>query len=151
MGKYKLPFEYEPNVSPENFESNAHAYRCVPRVGEDTDYIYFNINFRNGGGLIDYCAVYDKKQMTSYIVHGEKEAGMKDDLFNGPDFWPMSINKDYYISYMEPYLLMDHLDKNPQLINPDLKKTIQGLSESSNELLIICRKKQPQQGTTKPL
>lgn len=141
MGKYKLPLRYEPNVSLESFMADAQKYRCVPRVGEDMNYIYFNVNFRGGGGIIDYCAIYDKKQRTGCIVHGEKEAGMKDDLLNGPDFWPMYINKDYYISYIEAYLLIDYLDKNPQLIGTDLKKVIQGLSESSNPLLIICRKK----------
>lgn len=142
MGKYKLPLKYEVNVSPEKFEANGKKFRCVPRVGEDMDYIYFNINFRSGGGIIDYCALYDKKQKLSFTVHGEKEAGMKDDLLNGPDFWPMHINEDYYISYIEAYLLIDYLDKTPRLINEDLKKQIQGLSMFSNQLLILCKKKE---------
>ena len=141
MGKFKLPLKYYCNVSLKRFKANAHKYKCVPRVDEDKDYIYFNINFRNGGGIIDYCALYDKSKEVAFIVYGEKNAGMKDDLLGGPDFWPLHIDQDHYISYIEAYLLIDYLDKTPQLIHEDLKKQIQSLSESSNQLLILCKKK----------
>lgn len=141
MGKYKLPFEYECNVSPEKFQSNANKYKCVPRVEEDKDYIFFNINFREGGGIIDHCALYIKSFMQCFTVYGYEQAGIKDDLLFGPDVWPMHINNKYFISYIEPYVLIDYCNRNQQLIHDDLKDLIQELSESSNQLLILCRKK----------
>jgi hypothetical protein len=140
MGKLKLPLNLEPNYSMTNFQKNGHKYKCVPRVSEDDKYVYMNINFRNGGALIDYCALYNKNSKEGYLVHGEKDAGIKDDLKFGPDFWPRSITRDYYISYIEAFQLIDYLDENPQLVNEKLKTLIKSLNESSNPVLILASK-----------
>ncbi len=150
MGKYKLPVEYEYWYSTEDFDRYASAYWAIPSVAEDDRFLFLlskrwnslSDNPREPDKDDKRFIVYDKETRNGFTVKGEYGVQLEDDILGGSVIWPRFITADYYIWTREWYELSDEIKAGlyPSL-SPALAKQFEGFNYGTNELVILCKRK----------
>ncbi len=146
MGKYKLPIQYEAWFSNVDYEQHASNYWGIPNVVEGDRLLFLTCQRRNGVGNNPYepneddwrYMVYDKKMGSGFVAKGQ----LQDDLLGGPAIWPRFSTQEYYVGTVEWYELYPDVKVGVYNLSPELKKQFDGFGHSTNELLVICKKKQ---------
>lgn len=146
MGKYKLPIEYEDWYSWDEFNKQGFHYWGVPAVVEDNHYLYlFALRFRSidgnnyGDNIENYrYIIYDKENETGFVVKDK----ITDDILGGPPIWPHWITEDYYMNVVEWHELSDEIEEGRYTLAPILKKQLSKFGNDTNQLIVICHKKQ---------
>lgn len=146
MGKYKMPIEYEAWYSEEAYNKHASNYWNIPRLEEDDRYFFFTAvrqkQTQRGENENDYkFLIYDKNTKEGFVVRNEKGMKFTDDILGGPNFWPRWTTADYYISTIEWSELSEKIEKEKYLLSPTLQKQFENWGENTNQLIILCRKK----------
>lgn len=148
-GKYKLPEEYEPWYSWDEFEKHGNRYWGIPAVAEDNRYAYlFALRFRSIDGN-NYShnednyryIVYDKEKEKGFVTKDEKGTKITDDILGGPPIWPHWITDDYYMNVVEWYDLSNEIKEGKYTLAPSLKKQFAGFGNDTNTLIVLCRRK----------
>lgn len=145
MGKYKLPLQYEAWFSNIDYEKYASSYWGIPSVAEDNDYLFLLAQRRNSISKNPYekneddwrYIAYDKKAQRGFCVKGK----IQDDILGGPAIWPRFCIENYYISTIEWYELFPDVKAGVYKLSPDLKRQFDSFNHGTNELLVICKKK----------
>lgn len=135
-GKYRLPgglindSEDVRYLSPGNFvETDHYLFFRVKGTNmlESETSGYFVFNKRNNKTRI----LYD---------HEKKENGFKDDLQEGPAFWPRSVNSDQMlVSFIDSDVILDYVKDAKG--SDVLKSTLSGLKEDSNPIVVLVKQR----------
>ena len=134
MGKYKLPFEYEPWVSHDEYMRNSDRYLAVKSVQEDDSYFFLF-------SLPKVKIVYDKKTKKGFTAKDKHGAGLTDDILGGPPLWPIWASDDYYMNAIEAVNLLEEVEAGDYSPAAPLKELLSRIDEDTNQILILCRKK----------
>lgn len=139
-GNHKMPVEYNFSYSTENFNKYAVSgdYITVPLVYEDPDYLFATLSnwiFDN-----DSLLLCDKKAEKAFMAKDDALYGITDDILNGPPFWPLFLEDQYYINIIEAYELLEKT-KDMQDLPESFQNVLAGLNEDSNQLLILAKRK----------
>lgn len=71
----------------------------------------------------------------------KKGTKITDDILGGPPVWPHWITDDYYMNVIEWSDLSDELKKGKYTLAPSLEKQFAGFGYSTNQLIVLCRRK----------
>ena len=145
MGKYKLPFDYEPWHSWDKFSRYGNRYFGITYACEDDNYLYCmaqryrSISGNNYNQTDDdfRYLLYDKSKRESIIAKNK----MIDDITGGPSFWPEWIMDDYFIYAIGWYNLQEKIEEGNYELSPAVKKQFATFNDGTNDLLIMCKKK----------
>jgi len=143
MGKYKMPYEYEPWVSYENFRKNCDKYWCVQSLVENDNYFFLfseNRKYSKDNPILK-CIVYDKKKREGFVANDRSDMGITDDILGGPSLWPRWASGDYYINVIEPYQLLEKIETGKYSPTGQLKELLSRIEEDTNQLIILCKMK----------
>lgn len=149
MGKYKLPVEYEAWYSYDDHDKYGKHYWSVIAVGEDDRYLFLTSlrcapidenKYVHNEENYRYI-VYDKDKKEGFVTNGEQGTKIIDDILGGPAIWPRYITDDYYIYTVEWYNLSEEIKKGKYSLAPALKEQFKKFGYSTNELIVMCRKK----------
>jgi hypothetical protein len=140
MGKYKLPWEYEPWASSfEAYFKICERYWLVLSVVEDDDYFYlFSID---RGYKQEKLIVYDKTKGKGFTAKAKYGRGLTDDILGGSSIWPQWSSDDYYINAIEAYELHEKVEAGEYTPSPPLKELLSRVGNDTNQLIILCHKK----------
>jgi len=139
MGTYKLPIESRVEYSKINYDKNAHKYVGIPCILGDKHLFYISSEARNSKKISTLYHIYDKISNHGYLVTDGITQGITDDILQGPSFWPIDINDQYYIGTIEAYDFIEKIDKL-KVKHIQISKIASQINENSNQLLILCRK-----------
>ncbi|CAK7054080.1 MAG: hypothetical protein PARBB_02667 [Parabacteroides distasonis] len=148
-GKYKLPMEYEVWYSYDDHERFGSNYWNVITVAEDDRYLFLTClrtaplaGKKYGHYEENYSyIVYDKEKKTAFKTGGEKGTKIIDDIMGGPAIWPRYVTDDYYMYTKEWYNLSEEIKNGNYNLAPALKEQFKKFGYSTNELIVMCRKK----------
>lgn len=149
MGKYKLPVEYEAWYSYDDHYKFGKHYWNVIAVGEDDKYLFLTSQrcapidenkYVHNEDNYRYI-VYSKDKKKGFVTNGEQGTKIIDDILGGPAIWPRYITDDYYMYTVEWYELSEEIKNGKYNLAPALKEQFQKFGYSTNELIVMCRKK----------
>jgi len=137
MGEWAPPYESNtvPGIEPEK-------YFFMNTVTESSRYLFCSFNFNRNS----YTVVFDKKTRKTYVHNSliEEKSGFIDNMNS---FVPLQIsgisNNDEIICTIEAYKIKQWFTENPDKIDqlPLSVKSLAGLSESDNPVVVIARLK----------
>ena len=153
MGKYKLPFEYEFWVSVDEHIRNSDRYWGVKSVQEDDNcFFLFSRNLkmreptpeteRTPSRNLSAYIVYDKIKKRGFAASDENGTGLTDDIMGGPPLWPLWVSDGYYINAVEAEALLEKVASGNYSPAAPLKELLSRIDEDTNQILILCRKKE---------
>ena len=143
MGKYKMPLEYEPWISYDNFNNNCEKYWCVQSIVEDDNYFFLfseNRNYSKDNPYLKYI-VYDKKNNKGFVANDRNDMGITDDISGGPPLWPRWASDEYYINVIEPHELLEKIETGKYSPTVQLEELLSRIGEDTNQLIVLCRRK----------
>ena len=149
MGKYKLPVEYEAWYSYDDHYKYGKYYWSVISVGEDDRYQFLTSlrcapidknRYVHNEDNYRYI-VYDKEKGEGFVTNGEQGTRIIDDIMGGPAFWPRYVTDNYYMYTVEWYDLSEELKNGNYNLAPALKEQFKKFGYSTNELIVMCRRK----------
>jgi len=137
MGRYKLPIEFSPGT--QDFILRGKDYLGIPLFFEDNDHFFFVTQNRR---LAEYnYLVYDKRKNVGFVLKDNKGEGITDDILGGPHIKPLWSTDDYIISIYEGVDLLEDIELGKHSPLPAFKKQLSTITESTNQLIILCHKK----------
>ena len=136
MGRYKLPMEYRIEISNEMYQRHGENFYYADAIGEDHKNIYFTVS-KHKHKAQNLFLVFDKKTGSGFSF----ESGFADDVHKGPYFILRDVSDDYYIGWIEAEDIID-MEYNETILSPQYKHFLSTINEETNELIILCRKKQ---------
>ena len=143
MGKYKMPLEYEPWVSVDDFFKYCEKYWCVQSLVEDDIFFYLfseNRKYSKDNPFLK-CIVYDKKNHKGFVANDKNGMGITDDILGGPPLWPRWSSDDFFINVIEPHELLEKIEAGDYSPSSQLQELLSRIGEDTNQLIILCRKK----------
>ena len=149
MGKYKLPVEYETWYCNADYERYASDYWGVSSVAEDERFLFLlsKRRYSTQPDSYDYIPedwryiVFDKEKGEGFSVKEGKQQWITDDILGGPSFWPRIVTDQYYIQTIEWYEILQDVKAGVYSLAPALQKQFDSFTPGTNELLVLCRRK----------
>ena len=147
MGKYKMPFEYEPWYSSfETYQKHYDRYWSVCSMVEGDHHFFLLANWRayskTGRDFGAYKnMVYDKDKKRSFAVKDKNGIGFTDDIQGGPPIWPRWASDDYYMNFTETEELLEKVSIGEYTPSQQLKELLSRIDDSSNDLIILMHRK----------
>jgi len=144
MGKYKLPNEYEVWYSVDAFNKSGHEYWGIPFIAEDERYIFLSSTTRRAQQGIERkykYLVYDKKEVKGFTTKNNQDFKITDDILGGPPVWPRWITEKYYINTIEWHELKEQMNTGNYSPAEPLKSQIPKIGEDTNQIIILCHRK----------
>lgn len=149
MGKYKLPLKYEAWYSWDDHNKYGSSYWGVPYIAEEERYLFLTAlrcapidenKYVHNEENYRYIA-YNKEKRKGFIIKSEKGTRITDNILGGPPIWPHWITNDHYINVVEWYDLSEELKKGQYTLAPALKEQFAGFGYSTNQLIVLCKRK----------
>lgn len=148
-GKYKLPIKYESWYSYDDHERFGCNYWNVITVAEDDRYLFLTClraaplaDKKYGHYEENYSyIVYDKEKKEGFRTGGKEGTRIIDDIMDGPAIWPRYVTDNYYVFTKEWYTLSEEIKNGNYNLTPALKEQFKKFGYSTNELIVMCRKK----------
>ena len=85
--------------------------------------------------------VYDKEKKEGFRTGGKEGTRIIDDIMDGPAIWPRYVTDNYYVFTKEWYTLSEEIKNGNYNLTPALKEQFKKFGYSTNELIVMCRKK----------
>jgi hypothetical protein len=144
MGKYKLPLQYTYWYSAQHYDMYSEDYWHISSISEDDSYFYL---FASTGGEVkkNNFLVYDKKGKSGFVVKDGRGTGIPDDILGGPPIKPLFITDSYYIDVVEAYELLERVESGNYSPTSEFRKQLSTINEDTNQLIILCYKKNSKQ------
>jgi len=139
LGRYKLPYEFTIGYSAEAFEKHAIKYMSVPVIAEEKNYFFF-IALNRKVGALNYLA-FDKRIGKGFNVSDGKAVGITDNILGGPHLLLVQESDKYFFDVVEGVDLLENIEQNQYTPIPEFKKQLETISENTNQLIILCHKK----------
>lgn len=145
MGKFKRPEAINLDGVMEIFSAHLkHGdFYNVNGVLEDDLYIYMNCVPYYNPEMGRPFVVYDKQAMQGFLVQDEHEnPGFKDDIAGGPNFRPLFMNDEFYVTVVEAIDFIENVEnsENSENKSESFKKFINSIDENSNPIVTLVKR-----------
>ena len=125
--------------------SQNDRYISLLSLVESEDYLFMKMNTMatittSGSRFMNF--LYDKKTRKSAVLYDKAEdrRGFRDDIGNGPEFWPKSVyGKKVLLSDIEAFSLLEFAENHT--LSKDFERVVATIDENSNPVVVIVELK----------